>query len=125
MSVEAVWWAETTLSPSGPNSLERSLAKATPAASGSHSPHANNYSSSSSDSRKSTTVCWRTPRPAGKHASDLDFREFFTDYNVEAVSKVKWPSRDVMQDQCRYAIVELESAEEAKRAIEQMNGINR
>ncbi|KAL1600715.1 hypothetical protein SLS60_007103 [Paraconiothyrium brasiliense] len=64
------------------------------------------------------------PKPANQHTSDAELRELFRGFAVEAVSKVKWPREDVRgtSKDVQYAFVDLESAEEAARAMQQLNG---
>ncbi|KAJ4361016.1 uncharacterized protein N0V89_001585 [Didymosphaeria variabile] len=64
------------------------------------------------------------PKPANQHTSDAELRELFRGFAVEAVSKVKWPRENVhgTSKDIQYAFVDLESAEEAERAMQQLNG---
>jgi hypothetical protein len=61
------------------------------------------------------------PRPADNHASDLEIRDIFKDYCVEAVSKVKWPGHCLTRDNGWYAFVDLSTAEEAQSASRQLD----
>jgi hypothetical protein len=56
-------------------------------------------------------------KPLNNHASDLGIRSLFGGFEVEAVSKVKWPERDKMCDGSWYAFVDFRSAEDAQRAV--------
>jgi RNA recognition motif-containing protein len=61
-------------------------------------------------------------KPMNNHASDLEIRSLFGGFNVEAVSKVKWPDVETTHDGGWYAFVDFGSAEEAQRAIGQRHG---
>jgi len=64
------------------------------------------------------------PKPIDNHASDLEIRDLFKDFDVEAVSKVKSPKWELLRGYGWYAFVDLTSAEEAARAIAQLNGLD-
>ncbi|KAF2830526.1 hypothetical protein CC86DRAFT_162590 [Ophiobolus disseminans] len=65
------------------------------------------------------------PKPVDNHTTDLEIRELFKDFEVEAVSKVNSRNRELLRENGWYVFVDLESAEEAERAMAQMNGIVR
>jgi hypothetical protein len=46
----------------------------------------------------------------------------FGNFNVEAVSKVKWPCEEMMDMNGWYAFVDFSSADEAKKAIAERDG---
>jgi hypothetical protein len=62
------------------------------------------------------------PKPTDNHASDLEIRELFKCFQVEAVSKVKWPERESQPKHGWYAFVDLSTAAEAQRAMNQIHG---
>jgi hypothetical protein len=66
------------------------------------------------------------PTATDNHNTDLGIRDVFKDFVVEAVSKVG-PVIDQEVDAGRgwYAFVDVESAEERKRAIAQLDGTKR
>jgi hypothetical protein len=63
------------------------------------------------------------PRPTDSHASDLEIREVFKDFTVEAMSKVKSPTKKSLCANIWYAFIDLMTAEEAQRAIRQLHGV--
>jgi RNA recognition motif-containing protein len=65
------------------------------------------------------------PRPTDNHNTDLEIRDIFNDFVVKAVSKVQWPVKESMQGYGWYAFVDVESAEEGRRAIAQLNNTKR
>jgi RNA recognition motif-containing protein len=58
-------------------------------------------------------------KPMDNHASDVEIRSLFGGFEVEAVSKVKWPELDAMRGNSWYAFVDFRSAEEAQNAVAQ------
>jgi RNA recognition motif-containing protein len=64
------------------------------------------------------------PKPTDNHTSDLVIRELFKDFTVEAVSKVKSPTKESLRGNGWYAFVDLNTVEEAQRAIRQLHGIS-
>jgi hypothetical protein len=65
------------------------------------------------------------PKPTDNHTSDLEIRELFKGFQVEAVSKVKWPGSESQPKHGWYAFVDLSTAAEAQRAMNQMRGIEK
>ena len=62
------------------------------------------------------------PKPLDGHTSDLEIRDLFRDFRVEAVSRVLAPSEEVHGSKY-YAFVDLYTAEDAANAIEKLDGI--
>lgn len=65
------------------------------------------------------------PKPLDQHTSDLELRDLFRGFGVRAVSKVKSPVGDLNMragGNGWYAFVDFESAEEAGRAVEKIDG---
>ena len=67
------------------------------------------------------------PKPIDQATSDAELRELFDGFEVEAISKVKWP-QEVKHDanmNVRFAFIDFRSAEEAKTAVHRLNGMQR
>jgi hypothetical protein len=63
------------------------------------------------------------PKPVDNHASDLLIRGLFGNFDVEAVSKVKWPCEEMMDMNGWYVFVDFRSADEAHKAIAERKGV--
>lgn len=67
------------------------------------------------------------PKPIDQATSDAELRELFDGFEVEAISKVKWP-QEVDHDanmNVRFAFIDFRSAEEANIAVYRLNGMKR
>ena len=62
------------------------------------------------------------PKPLDGHTSDLEIRDLFRDFRVEAVSRVLCLSEEVHGSKY-YTFVDLYTAEDAAGAIEKLDGI--
>jgi RNA recognition motif-containing protein len=62
------------------------------------------------------------PKPLDTLTSDVEIRELFREFRVEAVSKVKSPRENHRPGNHFYAFVDLESQEEAEEAAKHLNG---
>jgi hypothetical protein len=62
-------------------------------------------------------------KPTDNHRSDLLIQELFKGFAVEAVSKVKSPRPDLLPGNAWYAFVDLKTANQAQKAIKQLNGM--
>jgi hypothetical protein len=62
-------------------------------------------------------------RPIDNHTSDLEIRELFKGFDVAAVSKVKSPSLDLKLGNASFAFLDLKTADQARKAIKQLNGM--
>jgi RNA recognition motif-containing protein len=63
------------------------------------------------------------PKPLDNYTSDLELRGLFRDFDVEAVSKVLSPSEELVDRSKYYAFVDLRNAEEAAKAVKNLDGI--
>lgn len=63
------------------------------------------------------------PKPTDNHSSDLEIRNLFKGFDVEAVSKVKSPKVGQLPGNAWYAFVDLKTAGDAQRAIRQLDGM--
>jgi RNA recognition motif-containing protein len=61
------------------------------------------------------------PKPINNHMSNLKLRDLFRDFQVEVVSKIKWPHRESTRGNGWYASIDLSTAEKARRATTQLN----
>lgn len=62
------------------------------------------------------------PKPLNYYTSNLEVRDLFRDFEVEAVSKLLGPGREMGSDSRWYAFVDLRSADDATRAVNTLNG---
>lgn len=62
------------------------------------------------------------PKPLNNHASDLMLREMFRSFDVDGVSKVKWPIEEMRDRHGWYAFVDFRNADEAQRAVAEKDG---
>jgi hypothetical protein len=62
------------------------------------------------------------PKRVSQHTSDLQVRALFEGFNVEAVSKVKSPT-DSSGGGVYYAFIDFATAQEAKCAVQEMDGV--
>ena len=63
------------------------------------------------------------PKPLDNHTSDLELRDLFRGFDVEAVSKVLSPSEELVHRSKYYAFVDLRNAEEAAKAVKNLDGV--
>lgn len=67
------------------------------------------------------------PKPIDQATSDVELRELFEGFEVEAISKVKSPQEVVhgAHMNARFAFVDFRSSEEANTAVNRLNGMQR
>lgn len=65
------------------------------------------------------------PKPTNNQMSDLEIRELFRDFNVQAVSNFNWPHEKHGRYSAYHAFVHLELAKELRRAVRILDGIKK